>query len=102
MAHPVSQYMIYCFIVRFADGTQIQLWQFILELLFEKNPPTPCVTWEGTTGQFRITDPDEVARRWGERKKRPNMNYDKMSRAIRYYYDKLILRKVPGRRYTYR
>lgn len=31
----------------------------------------------------------------------PNMNYDKVSRAMRYYYDKMILTKVSGKRYTY-
>lgn len=30
------------------------------------------------------------------------MNYDKLSRALRYYYDKHILTKVQGKRYTYR
>ena len=30
------------------------------------------------------------------------MNYDKLSRALRYYYDKNILTKVQGKRYTYR
>lgn len=41
------------------------------------------ITWEGTNGEFKLTDPDEVARRWGERKSKPNMNYDKLSRALR-------------------
>lgn len=30
------------------------------------------------------------------------MNYDKLTRALRYYYDKNILTKVQGKRYTYR
>ena len=47
-------------------------------------------------------DPDEVARRWGERKSKPNMNYDKLSRALRYYYDKNIMTKVHGKRYAYK
>ena len=29
------------------------------------------------------------------------MNYDKLSRAIRYYYDKKIMHKVHGKRYVY-
>ena len=49
-----------------------------------------------------MVDPDEVARLWGSRKNKPNMNYDKLSRALRYYYDKHILTKVQGKRYTYR
>jgi len=41
------------------------------------------ITWEGTNGEFKMVDPDDVARRWGERKSKPNMNYDKLSRALR-------------------
>uniref|UniRef100_A0A1B0GPD1 Uncharacterized protein n=1 Tax=Phlebotomus papatasi TaxID=29031 RepID=A0A1B0GPD1_PHLPP len=61
---------------------QIQLWQFLLELLSD-SANAGCITWEGTNGEFKLTDPDEVARRWGERKSKPNMNYDKLSRALR-------------------
>ncbi|XP_045207968.2 protein C-ets-2-like [Mercenaria mercenaria] len=84
-----------------ANSGQIQLWQFILELLTTESGAT-CTRWEGPLGEFRITDPDQVANRWGQRKNKPNMNYDKLSRALRYYYDKHILTKVQGKRYTYR
>lgn len=80
---------------------QIQLWQFLLELLSD-SANAACITWEGTNGEFKMTDPDEVARRWGERKSKPNMNYDKLSRALRYYYDKNIMTKVHGKRYAYK
>uniref|UniRef100_A0A182MEW8 ETS domain-containing protein n=1 Tax=Anopheles culicifacies TaxID=139723 RepID=A0A182MEW8_9DIPT len=82
-------------------GGQIQLWQFLLELLADSTN-APCISWEGTSGEFKLSDPDEVARRWGERKAKPNMNYDKLSRALRYYYDKNIMTKVQGKRYTYK
>ncbi|OWK13007.1 hypothetical protein Celaphus_00015037, partial [Cervus elaphus hippelaphus] len=71
---------------------QIQLWQFLLELLADR-ANAGCIAWEGGHGEFKLTDPDEVARRWGERKSKPNMNYDKLSRALRYYYDKNIMSK---------
>lgn len=80
---------------------QIQLWQFLLELLGDSNNST-CIQWEGSNGEFKLNDPDEVARRWGERKSKPNMNYDKLSRALRYYYDKNIMQKVHGKRYAYK
>uniref|UniRef100_A0AAZ3S6P5 ETS domain-containing protein n=1 Tax=Oncorhynchus tshawytscha TaxID=74940 RepID=A0AAZ3S6P5_ONCTS len=80
---------------------QIQLWQFLLELLSD-SANMSCITWEGTNGEFKLIDPDEVARRWGERKSKPNMNYDKLSRALRYYYDKNIMTKVHGKRYAYK
>lgn len=82
-------------------GGQIQLWQFLLELLSDKRNAN-CIAWAGHNGEFKLLNPDEVSRLWGMRKKKPNMNYDKLSRAIRYYYDKKIMHKVPGKRYVYR
>lgn len=73
---------------------QIQLWQFLLELLSDSSNAA-CITWEGTNGEFKLTDPDEVARRWGERKSKPNMNYDKLSRALRWV-SVAILRRHAG------
>lgn len=64
------------------SGGQIQLWQFLLELLADSSNGN-CISWEGQSGEFRLIDPDEVAKRWGERKAKPNMNYDKLSRALR-------------------
>jgi len=84
------------------SGTgQIQLWQFLLELLADPAHAS-FIAWEGNNGEFKLTDPDEVARRWGERKNKPNMNYDKLSRALRYYYDKNIMTKIHGKRYAYK
>ena len=81
---------------------QIQLWQFLLELLSDATANANIIAWEGSNGEFKLIDPDEVARRWGERKSKPNMNYDKLSRALRYYYDKNIMTKVHGKRYAYK
>ena len=43
-----------------------------------------------------------MARRWGVRKNKPKMNYEKLSRGLRYYYDKHIIEKTAGKRYVYR
>ena len=51
--------------------------------------------------EFRLLDPEAVAAQWGQIKHRPCMNYDKLSRSLRYYYDKGIMQKVPGERYVY-
>ncbi|XP_014053296.1 protein c-ets-1-B isoform X1 [Salmo salar] len=79
----------------------IQLWQFLLELLTD----TSCqsvISWTGDGWEFKLTNPDEVARRWGQRKNKPKMNYEKLSRGLRYYYDKNIIHKTSGKRYVYR
>jgi len=52
--------------------------------------------------EFKLIEPEEVARRWGLQKNRPAMNYDKLSRSLRYYYEKGIMQKVNGERYVYR
>ncbi|XP_049566845.1 ETS translocation variant 3-like protein, partial [Orcinus orca] len=81
---------------------QIQLWYFILELL-QKEEFRHVIAWQqGEYGEFVIKDPDEVARLWGRRKCKPQMNYDKLSRALRYYYNKRILHKTKGKSFTYK
>ncbi|KAI8425037.1 hypothetical protein MSG28_006913 [Choristoneura fumiferana] len=85
----------------FTGSGPIQLWQFLLELLTDKG----CqgfISWTGDGWEFKLTDPDEVARRWGIRKNKPKMNYEKLSRGLRYYYDKNIIHKTAGKRYVYR
>ena len=60
------------------------------------------ITWVGSNWEFKLLDPETVSMLWGIRKRKPSMNYDKLSRAIRYYYDKKIIHKVHGKRYQYR
>ncbi|KAM9836551.1 protein C-ets-2-like [Aulostomus maculatus] len=79
----------------------IQLWQFLLELLTDRSCQS-CISWTGDGWEFKLTDPDEVALLWGRRKHKPKMNYEKLSRSLRYYYDKNIIRKTAGKRYVYR
>ncbi|XP_064208622.1 protein C-ets-1-like isoform X2 [Anguilla rostrata] len=79
----------------------IQLWQFLLELLTDKSCQA-FISWTGDGWEFKLSDPDEVARRWGKRKNKPKMNYEKLSRGLRYYYDKNIIHKTSGKRYVYR
>lgn len=45
----------------------------------------------GTAGEFKLIDPDEVARRWGVKKNKTNMNYDKLSRALRWEETLMLL-----------
>ncbi|VDP66953.1 unnamed protein product [Echinostoma caproni] len=79
----------------------IQLWQFLLEEL--RNPQArEFIHWTGNDWEFKLKDPNQVAKRWGARKNKPKMNYEKLSRGLRYYYDKRIIQKVSGKRYVYR
>ena len=79
----------------------IQLWQFLLELLQDEQYCN-IITWVGSDWEFKLLDPETVSMLWGIRKRKPSMNYDKLSRAIRYYYDKKIIHKVQGKRYQYK
>ncbi|XP_076817444.1 uncharacterized protein LOC143462988 [Clavelina lepadiformis] len=79
----------------------IQLWQFLLELLCDPGCKH-LIKWTGENWQFKMEEPDEVAKRWGLRKNKPKMTYEKLSRGIRYYYDKNIIVKCPARRYVYK
>lgn len=49
-----------------------------------------------------MLEPESIAIWWGHHKNKPTMTYDKFSRSLRYYYDKGILKKIPGERYVYR
>ena len=64
---------------------QPQLWQFLLELLANPNEYSDYICWENPrgNGDFRLIDPEEIAKIWGVRKNKKNMNYDKLSRALR-------------------
>ena len=58
-------------------------------------------TFLGNDLEFKIVNKEEVARLWGQIKNRDRMNFDKFSRALRYYYDKRILIHNPSSRLTY-
>ncbi|KFD60259.1 hypothetical protein M514_12841 [Trichuris suis] len=81
--------------------TGVTLWQFLLELLLSKEHGD-IIQWTNADGEFKLLNAQEVARLWGLRKNKPNMNYDKLSRALRYYYDKNIIRKVLGQKFVYK
>ena len=85
--------------VRYTGTGPMQLWQFLLELLVTRSP---YVQWTfDEPYEFKLLNPPDVAKQWGKRKNKPNMNYEKLSRGLRYYYDKNIIEKVHGKRYVY-
>ncbi|XP_028401584.1 uncharacterized protein LOC114524640 [Dendronephthya gigantea] len=83
------------------NNGQIQLWQFLLQLLTDKDSKH-LITWVGDQGEFKLNLPEQVAQEWGKRKNKPAMNYEKLSRALRYYYDGDMIHKVHGKRFVYK
>ncbi|CAO1311568.1 unnamed protein product [Diamesa hyperborea] len=86
---------------RNGNNGQIQLWQFLLEILTDREYLN-VIEWIGNCGEFKLTDPEYVAQLWGIRKNKPAMNYEKLSRALRYYYEGDLLSKVQGKRFVYK
>ncbi|XP_021367990.1 ETS domain-containing protein Elk-3-like isoform X1 [Mizuhopecten yessoensis] len=84
-----------------AMDSNITLWQFLLELLVS-NQHNHIIRWTNNDGEFKLLNAEEVARLWGLRKNKHSMNYDKLSRALRYYYDKNIIKKVMGQKFVYK
>ena len=74
------------------------LWKFLLGLLLNRNQT--CIKWTKNDWEFCFTDHEEVARLWGIHKRRPNMTYGKMSRALRHYYSDGIVTKCEEK-FTY-
>ncbi|XP_039294654.1 ets DNA-binding protein pokkuri [Nilaparvata lugens] len=79
------------------------LWDFLQQLLEDSHQRyVAYIAWKNRdSGIFKIVDPPGLAKLWGIQKNHLSMNYDKMSRALRYYYRVNILRKVQGERHCY-
>jgi len=78
-----------------SGGSHTHLWQFLKELLSKPAINGSAIRWvDRSKGIFKIEDSVRVARLWGRRKNRPAMNYDKLSRSIRQYYKKGIMKKT--------
>lgn len=95
------------------DSTQTpHLWEFLVRLLEEQlykeqANPAACydaiIQWTDRNDYtFKLIDANQVASLWGQIKKRPTMNYDKMSRSLRYYYKEGVMQKIDKMRYTYK
>ncbi|KPP62048.1 ETS-like factor-like [Scleropages formosus] len=102
-ASPVSDWLLPNLHPSGPDPRGTHLWEFIRDILLhpERNPG--LIKWEDRAeGIFRFLKSEAVAQLWGKKKNNSSMTYEKLSRAMRYYYKREILERVDGRRLVYK
>ncbi|XP_063233382.1 ETS-related transcription factor Elf-5-like isoform X2 [Bacillus rossius redtenbacheri] len=81
----------------------MRLWEFIRNMLHDPRHCPKIIQWvDHDKGLFKFVRSDEVAKVWAEHKKNPKMNYEKLSRAMRYYYKSKVFMAVEHQRLVYR
>merc|ERR1712223_33718 len=84
-------------------GSTLKISQWIVKLLRDPETNPSVIMWEDEPeGKFRFINSTAFAQLWAVEKKNPAMNYEKLSRAMRYYYRNKEIEMVKGERLTYK
>merc|ERR1712165_332397 len=84
-------------------GSTLKISQWIVKLLRDPETNPSVIMWEDEPeGKFRVINSNAFAQLWAVEKKNPAMNYEKLSRAMRYYYRNKEIEMVKGARLTYK
>ncbi|KAK6191449.1 hypothetical protein SNE40_003136 [Patella caerulea] len=77
------------------------LWKFLLQKL--DDPNNNCVSWVSKKeGTFKFEDTVTISKEWGSRKRKSDMNFEKLSRGIRHYYKSGLMSRVSSERLVYK
>ncbi|KAL4225508.1 mammary gland involution [Mactra antiquata] len=80
-----------------------KLWEFIRNLLLNHDYNPSWIKWEDRNeGTFKLVQSKAIAHKWGMKKGNVDMTYEKLSRAMRYYYKKQVFQPVLGKRLIYK
>ena len=75
----------------------------MLDLLQSPQHNPSVVTWHNIENmEFRVNDSTKLGAFWGKEKDNETMNFDKLSRAIRFYYKKNVFQPVANKRLIYK
>merc|ERR1712018_862640 len=78
-------------------GSTLKISQWIVKLLRDPETNPSVIMWEDEpAGKFRVINSTAFAQLWAVEKKNPAMNYEKLSRAMRYYYRNKEIELVKG------
>ncbi|CCD67754.2 ETS domain-containing protein [Caenorhabditis elegans] len=81
---------------------KLRLLSFLRDLLEDESNSDIIYWFDKSESVFKMSKPHKVAELWGAATGNPGMNYDKMSRGLRYFYTNNTLEKVPGKDARYR
>ncbi|XP_046333212.1 ETS-related transcription factor Elf-1-like [Haliotis rufescens] len=78
----------------------VLLWKFILQVL--ENRPDLAKWVNRSEGTFKFVDTTVMSRMWGEKKRKRDMTFEKLSRGIRHYYKSGLMSRIEGTRLVYK